>query len=54
VDLVYRAPQGLRIASFGDADERNALTTYNTLFGVLEDLLAERRPAGAIPPDGPR
>ena len=47
VDLVYRAPQGLRIASFGDADERIAVATCNTLFAVLEDLFAERPRAEA-------
>lgn len=43
VDIVYRSPRGPRIASFADADERIALTTYNRLFAVLDDLLGERR-----------
>lgn len=47
LDVIYHTPLGLRIASFGDAEEMTAVTTYNRLFAVLEGLLSTRPPEGA-------
>ena len=56
VDVIYRGPDGPRIASFADLDDVTGAASYNRMFARLEDLLQARREeelAAARSPTGP-